>query len=73
MMNPARQGLALVLLGLLPACLEAEDCEQDGQSYTDGETWTAANCDVCECENGVTFCSAAECEDLGESGTDSGR
>ena len=72
MSKNTRSWIVLVLLGGLVGCVEGEDCSHDGQTYTDGQSWTAASCDECECENGVTYCTAAEC-DSGETSSDSGR
>ena len=62
-----------VAMGSLLACYDGADCSVDGNTYRDGESWVADNCDACECEDGVTLCTAAECSDSQDSGSDSGQ
>ncbi len=59
-------------IGLLTACVEGAECRSEGVTYADGETWVADNCDVCECENGITYCEAMDCIDTGDPVEDSG-
>jgi hypothetical protein len=61
------------VIGSVMACYDGADCSAEGTTYRDGESWVADNCDACECEDGVTLCTAADCSDSQDTGSDSGR
>jgi hypothetical protein len=55
---------ALLLLALLPACGGGADCEVDGTTYADGDTFEAPDgCNTCTCDDGAAACTEMACVD----------